>query len=58
MLNIGAPFIYEFFSEPLLQVFPYVDYLIGNQSEILGMGAKFNLGVCNACAVSTGMIDR
>ena len=48
LLNVGAPFIYEFFLEPLQQVLPYVDYLIGNQVEILGLGAKLGFGVrCN-----------
>ena len=32
-LNLAAPFICSFFSEPLLSIIPYADYLFGNESE-------------------------
>ena len=32
-LNLAAPFISQFFSQPLLQLLPYVDCLFGNESE-------------------------
>lgn len=32
-LNLAAPFISQFFSEPLLSLLPYVDILFGNESE-------------------------
>ncbi|KKA26921.1 hypothetical protein TD95_004890 [Thielaviopsis punctulata] len=33
-LNLSAPFIAQFFAEPLDNTMPYVDYLICNESEI------------------------
>ena len=33
MLNISAPFIAEFFIDPLEKTMEYVDYLIGNETE-------------------------
>ncbi|EGV66066.1 adenosine kinase [Yamadazyma tenuis] len=32
-LNLSAPFIPQFFKEPLAQSIPYADYIIGNESE-------------------------
>jgi adenosine kinase len=33
MLNLSAPFIAQFFKDGLDQVMPYVDILLGNESE-------------------------
>ncbi|KAJ7542565.1 hypothetical protein O6H91_09G000900 [Diphasiastrum complanatum] len=33
MMNLAAPFICEYFSKPLLEVFPYIDYVFGNETE-------------------------
>jgi len=33
ILNLSAPFISQFFKEPLDEVLPYVDILIGNETE-------------------------
>ncbi|XP_066549664.1 adenosine kinase isoform X1 [Amia ocellicauda] len=32
-LNLSAPFICQFFKEPLMKVMPYVDILFGNETE-------------------------
>ncbi|GAA6071955.1 adenosine kinase b, partial [Tachysurus ichikawai] len=32
-LNLSAPFISQFFKEPLMSVMPYVDILFGNETE-------------------------
>lgn len=32
-LNLSAPYISQFYSKPLLEVFPYVDLLFGNETE-------------------------
>uniref|UniRef100_A0A3P8VKI5 Adenosine kinase n=1 Tax=Cynoglossus semilaevis TaxID=244447 RepID=A0A3P8VKI5_CYNSE len=32
-LNLSAPFISQFFKEPLMKVMPYVDILFGNETE-------------------------
>ncbi len=36
-MNLSAPFLCEFFKDPMMQVIPYVDILFGNESE----AAKF-----------------
>ncbi len=33
MMNLSAPFICQFFKDPLMSVLPYVDILFGNESE-------------------------
>jgi adenosine kinase len=33
MLNLSAPFLCEFFGEPMAQVMPYADFVFGNESE-------------------------
>ncbi|XP_015120776.1 adenosine kinase 2 [Diachasma alloeum] len=33
MMNLSAPFLCEFFKEPMLAAFPYVDILFGNETE-------------------------
>ncbi|KAH9313027.1 hypothetical protein KI387_028062, partial [Taxus chinensis] len=33
MMNLAAPFICEFFKEALMNVFPYMDYIFGNETE-------------------------
>ncbi|KCV71778.1 hypothetical protein H696_01196 [Fonticula alba] len=38
MLNLSAPFIPQFFTEPLMALMPYTDILIGNESEFLALG--------------------
>lgn len=39
-LNLSAPFISQFFKEPLMQVMPYVDVLFGNETEALTFGRE------------------
>lgn len=34
-MNLSAPFLCQFFKEPMMQVMPYVDLLFGNESEAL-----------------------
>ncbi|TMS37652.1 hypothetical protein L596_004540 [Steinernema carpocapsae] len=33
MMNLAAPFISQFFTQPLMEALPYVDVLFGNESE-------------------------
>lgn len=42
-LNLSAPFICQFFLQPLLEVLPYVDYLFGNESEAAVLGKSLDL---------------
>jgi adenosine kinase len=32
MMNLSAPFLSQFFKEPMMQVMPYVDILFGNET--------------------------
>ena len=44
ILNLSAPFIPEFFKEPLDQLLPYVDILLGNESEAAAYAKSHDLG--------------
>ncbi|KAK0398048.1 hypothetical protein QR680_002401 [Steinernema hermaphroditum] len=33
MMNLAAPFISQFFTQPLMEALPYIDILFGNESE-------------------------
>jgi len=33
IMNLSAPFLCQFFKEPLMELFPYIDLLFGNESE-------------------------
>jgi adenosine kinase len=39
-MNISAPFIAQFFTDPLLAAIPFCDYLFGNESEAEALGEK------------------
>jgi len=43
-LNLSAPFICQFFKDPLLSVMPYVDFLFGNESEAAEFGKAMGWG--------------
>jgi adenosine kinase len=51
-MNLSAPFICEYFNEPLLAALPYVDIMFGNESEAEAFGKKMGYadtsprGVC------------
>jgi sugar/nucleoside kinase (ribokinase family) len=38
MMNLSAPFLSQFFKEPMMEAMPYVDVLIGN--EIVSTGKQ------------------
>ncbi|KAL5614774.1 hypothetical protein BROUX41_004863 [Berkeleyomyces rouxiae] len=42
-LNLAAPFIPQFFAEPVDKTMPYVDYLICNETEIESYGASHGM---------------
>jgi adenosine kinase len=44
ILSLSAPFIPEFFKDPLDQTAPYWDYVIGNETEALAYAKSHNLG--------------
>jgi adenosine kinase len=43
-LNLSAPFIVDFFGEPLATALEYADYLFANESEAAAYGKKHQLG--------------
>ena len=32
MMNLSAPFLSQFFKEPMMKAFPYIDILFGNET--------------------------
>ncbi|KAF4325087.1 hypothetical protein JM18_000596 [Phytophthora kernoviae] len=38
MINLSAPFIAEFFKDPLMAAISYADFVVGNESEALAFG--------------------
>jgi len=43
-LNLSAPFICQFFKDPMMEVMPYVDILFGNETEMGIFAKEQNLG--------------
>jgi adenosine kinase len=43
ILNLSAPFIAQFFKDPLDEVLPYVDILIGNETEAAAFAESHNI---------------
>ncbi|KAF6038635.1 adk [Bugula neritina] len=44
MMNLSAPFISQFFKEPLMAAMPYVDILFGNESEAEAFSTAMDFG--------------
>lgn len=40
--NLSAPFICQYFKEPLMKILPYVDIVFGNESEALTFASEQN----------------
>jgi hypothetical protein len=36
MMNLSAPFLSQFFKEPMMEAMPYVDILFGNETVSTG----------------------
>ncbi|CAH4030245.1 unnamed protein product [Pieris brassicae] len=43
VMNLSAPFVSQFYKEPLSQIMPYVDVLFGNESEAEAFAQAFNI---------------
>jgi adenosine kinase len=43
MLNLSAPFICQFFKDPMMSVMPYVDFVFGNESEAAAFAQAHDL---------------
>jgi len=44
MINLSAPFICQFFSEPMAKCLPYVDIMFGNETEAVAFSKQQNFG--------------
>lgn len=44
MTNLSAQFICQFFTEPLMNLLPYVDVLYGNETEAAALSSALNFG--------------
>ncbi|KAG1695306.1 Adenosine kinase 2 [Nymphon striatum] len=44
-INLSAPFICQFFKEPLSKIIPYADIIFGNESEAAEFAKHQNIGV-------------
>uniref|UniRef100_A0A915J3T6 Adenosine kinase n=1 Tax=Romanomermis culicivorax TaxID=13658 RepID=A0A915J3T6_ROMCU len=42
-MNLSAPFLVQFFKEPMMKIFPYVDILFGNDDEMKPFAKENNL---------------
>jgi len=42
MMNLSAPFISQFFSEPMVKCLPYIDILFGNETEAVAFSKQQN----------------
>ena len=43
-MNISAPFLIEFFKDPMMQAFPYTDIVFGNETEALKFSEVHGFG--------------
>ena len=46
-MNLSAPFISQFFKDRLMEVFPYIDILFGNDTEALQFAKEQDYGTEN-----------
>lgn len=60
LMNFSAPFLSQFFKEPQMAAFPYVDIIIGNETEAATFATEQNLGVTDLkeVAMKTAELPR
>jgi len=56
ILNISAPFIAQFFKEPLDQTLPLTDILLGNETEALAYAESHDLNTKDPRAIATHLV--
>jgi len=44
MMNLSAPFISQFYAEPMIKCIPYIDILFGNETEAVAFSKQQNFG--------------
>lgn len=52
VLSLSAPFIPQFFKEPLDTVIPYTDYLIGNETEAISFSESHGWGTTDIVEIA------
>lgn len=57
MMNLSAPFLSQFFKEPLMQAMPYIDLLFGNESEAVTFAKEQNFGTENLKEIGFKMVN-
>ncbi|KAF2395958.1 adenosine kinase [Trichodelitschia bisporula] len=55
MLSLSAPFICQFFKDPLDQTAPYWDYVIGNETEALAYAESHGLNTTDIKEIATAL---
>lgn len=56
-MNLSAPFLCQFFKDPMLQVLPYVDILFGNETEAAAFAEANNFGVSTRFLITVFTIN-
>nr|XP_034314455.1 adenosine kinase 2 isoform X1 [Crassostrea gigas] len=51
-MNLSAPFLCQFFKEPMLKTLPYVDILFGNETEAETFAKENNFGTTNIAEIA------
>lgn len=57
ILSLSAPFIPAFFKDPLDQVIPYTDYVVGNESEALAFAESHEWKTTNLREIAQKMAN-
>lgn len=55
MLSLAAPFIPTFFKDPLDEIMPYTDYVIGNEAEALAFAESHGWGITDIPEIAKKM---
>ncbi|CEG40895.1 adenosine kinase [Plasmopara halstedii] len=59
LINLAAPFIVEFYKDPLLSVIPYADFVFGNESEAKTLGKVQGWGEdIKTIALKTAQLEK
>ena len=56
IMNLSAPFISQFFKDPLMAVMPYIDILFGNESEALTFSQEQKFGTENIKEIGSKLV--
>lgn len=57
MMNLSAPFLCQFFKEPMMEIFPYIDLLFGNESEAEAFAKEQGFGTTDIKEIALKAAD-